>query len=89
MNKLHEQNLYTTSQVAEILGVTRVTIFRWIKEGIIKATKVGHNYLISQEELHNHIERRPLNNEDKNNIEKLVNKVITDYGETIRMLGRE
>ena len=39
MNKL-----FTTSQVAEILGIKKLnTIYRWIKDGRLKATKLGGN----------------------------------------------
>jgi excisionase family DNA binding protein len=88
MDRLH-QKLFTTSQVANVLGVSRITIFRWIKDGTIAALRIGRNYFISEEELQKHIAARPLSDTDKSSIQKLVDKVIIDYGETIRMLGRE
>lgn len=36
-----------------------------------------------------HLEVRPLNEKDKEEIRGLVERTIKDYGETIRMLGRE
>jgi excisionase family DNA binding protein len=88
MDRLH-QKLFTTSQVANVLGVSRITVFRWIKDGTIAALRIGRNYFISEEELQKHIATRPITGLDKSNIQKLVDKVVTDYGETIRMLGRE
>lgn len=89
MDQLHTPTLFTTSQVADILGVTRITIFRWIKEGTIAAKKVGRNYLITHDELLKHVEKRPLTEAEKVEIKSLVERAVTDYGETIRMLGRE
>ena len=38
----------TTKALAEHLQVSRVTIFRWIKEGKINAIKNGRTYLVSE-----------------------------------------
>ncbi len=89
MESLHGKNYFSTSEIANILNVTRVTVFRWIKDGIITADKIGRNYAISHKELMKHVETRPINEEDKIEVKHLVEKVIKDYGETIRMLGRE
>ncbi len=89
MESLHGQNYFSTSEVAKILDVTRVTVFRWIKDGSIKAHKIGRNYVIPHEEVIKHLDTRPLTEIDKQEIKALVDKTIKDYGETIRMLGRE
>lgn len=88
MDTLHK-NFLSTSQVAELLGVSRVTIFRWIKEGTMKAEKVGRNYVIAHDEFMKHLGKQPLNDVQKGEIKNLVDKAMIDYGETIRMLGRE
>ncbi len=38
---------YSTTQIADKLQVSRTTVFRMIKGGVIAATKVGRNYIIS------------------------------------------
>ena len=43
--------LYRTGKVAEILGVNRVTVIRWIKQGKIKAVRVGKEYRIPEDEV--------------------------------------
>lgn len=50
MESLHGQNYFSTSEVAKILNVTRVIVFRWIKDGSIKAIKIGLNYAIPHDE---------------------------------------
>ena len=89
MESLHGKNFFSTAEVAKILNVTRVTVFRWIKDGSIKANKIGRNYVIPHEEIIKHLDARPLTEGDKEEIKSLVERTIKDYGETIRMLGRE
>lgn len=36
--------LYRTGKVAEKFGVHRVTVIRWIKQGRIRAIRVGREY---------------------------------------------
>lgn len=87
MNQLQQQKLYTTTEAAHILGVTRITIFRWVKEGILPAIRIGRNYFIQKEEVSKRVGKlSPLHKEI---IGRLVERVVADYGETIRMLGKE
>ena len=89
MDRLQTNNFYSTSQAAELLDVSRITIFRWIKKGVIEATKVGRHYVISHAELVKHLHKDEPNEQQIHELKNLVDKVILDYGETIRMLGRE
>ena len=45
------ESLYSTSEVAVFFNVNRVTIYRWVKEGKIKAYKIGRHYKISDSEV--------------------------------------
>lgn len=42
---------YTIAEAAELLGRHQNTIRRYIKTGTIKATRLGHAYIIPAEEL--------------------------------------
>ena len=48
---IEENKFYTLKEVAEILRVSRQTIYNNLKRGRIKATKYGKEYRISEEEL--------------------------------------
>ena len=53
-NPLHETYLrlaYTPAQLAKMLGVTTNRIRRWIKDGLLKANKMGRTWLIPQSEV--------------------------------------
>lgn len=43
--------MLTVEQVAEILNVAKITIFRHLKSGKIKGVKIGNVWRISQEEI--------------------------------------
>ncbi len=46
-----EDNYYTPQDVAKILKVAYMTVYRWIRAGKLKAVKAGKQYRIDKEEL--------------------------------------
>ncbi len=44
--KIYPENLYTTSDAQDFLKVSKSTLKRYLKSGIIKAYKVGGRYKI-------------------------------------------
>ena len=47
----NEIRVYTTEEVAEILQVTKRTVYNYIKTGALKAVKIGKYWRISAENL--------------------------------------
>jgi len=45
------KSFYSTSEVAALFGVNRVTIYRWVKGGKIEAYKIGRRHKISASEV--------------------------------------
>lgn len=43
---MEETKFFSTSEVAELFRINRVTVYRWAKEGKIKAYPVGKHYKI-------------------------------------------
>jgi excisionase family DNA binding protein len=78
----------TVKQLADILNVSRIAIFKKIKNGQLVAQKYGKTYLIPKSELVGIIDDN-ISEEEKNKIKNGVYKVIKDYGETLKMLGKE
>lgn len=84
-----ERNKYITiPQLAEILGLSRIAVFKKVKKGEIKAIKIGRNYAIPKKFIAN-IMGKTLNKEEKREIEKAVKKTVREYGEVLKLLGRE
>lgn len=78
----------TVSEVAQILGISRVAVFKKIKKGQIKALKIGRNFAIPQEEVLS-ILGKTLTSSQKKVIEKGVKKVFEDHKTTLKLLGQE
>ncbi len=74
--------------VAKILGISRVAVFKRIKNGQMKAEKVGKSYVIDRADL-NQVLGTTLTHQDKENIDRVVKKTVREYGETLRLLGKE
>ncbi|MCX6737682.1 MAG: helix-turn-helix domain-containing protein [Candidatus Parcubacteria bacterium] len=79
---------YTVPELAKILGISRVAVFNKVKNGQIRAEKIGRNYVIMDEDITD-ILQKDLTAEDKAAIKKNVKKIWRDYGETLRLLGKE
>ncbi|MBQ8994405.1 MAG: helix-turn-helix domain-containing protein [Oscillospiraceae bacterium] len=45
--------VYKISDVAEMLQVTRRTIYNYLKDGRIEAVKIGRNWYVTEEHLNN------------------------------------
>lgn len=80
-----ENKFISTTELAKILGVSRVTVFKRIKAGQIKAVKVGRNYIINKEDLGGILDD-DLTDKDKEVISKVVKRTVKEYGETLELL---
>ncbi len=89
MEQSTNEKFFSISEAAHIIGVSRVTVFLWIKKGLLQAQKVGRNYIITNKELLKHLKNRPINEKEKKYIKEGLEKALQDFGETIRMLGKE
>lgn len=85
---MKNQKFFSTQEVADLLQISRVAVFNKIKKGDIEAEKVGRNYVIPAESL-SEIFNISLTDKTKNELSSSVDKVIDDYGETIKLLGDE
>lgn len=83
-----DKEFYSVPEVAKILGVSRIAIFKKIKKGEIKAERIGRNYAIESSELA-HIFGKKISAQDKKELDKAIRKVFKDYSETLRLLGNE
>lgn len=78
----------TVSQLAEILGVSRVAVHKKIKNGDIKAEKIGNMYVIPKSYV-SEILGQTLSASRKEIIKKAVHKAVKEYGEVLIKLGNE
>ena len=78
----------TIAELAKLSGISRIAVFNKVKKGQIKAIKIGRAYAIPREYLPS-ISGQSLSQEQKHQIDKAVSKAVQEYGETLKLLGRE
>ncbi len=88
MKSSNNKQYLSVKELADILHVSRITVFNRIKNGQIKAEKVGRNYIIAKENLKDVIQGE-LSDKLKGEIERGVKKVVDEYGDTLKLLGKE
>ncbi len=85
---MKEKEFLSTIELAGLLRISRVAVFKKIKKGEIKATKVGRSFIINKKDLGN-IFGKVLSPENKKVIDKAVSRTAEEYGETLKLLGNE
>jgi len=85
---MEKDEYITIPQLADILGITRIAVYKKVKKGQIKAIKIGRNYAIPKKYITD-ILGRTLTETAKKEIENAVKKAVKEYGETLKLLGSE
>ena len=91
-NKGKKAIYISVEELAKMLGISRIAVFKKIKKGQIPAEKIGRSYAISVEhvsEIIGNQDNSILTESKKTEIKNAVEKVVTEYGETLRLLGKE
>jgi excisionase family DNA binding protein len=83
---MKKQDYLTIPQAAKLLGVSRIAVYKKVKNGQIKAQKIGRNYAIKRDLV---LKVFPLSKSACQRLEAAISKTLKEYGETIRLLGRE
>lgn len=78
----------TIPQLAKILGISRIAVYRKVKKGQIKAVKIGRTFAIHQKHIAA-ILGKTLHQEDKKEIDHAMKKTVKEYGQTLKLLGSE
>lgn len=78
----------STSEVAKILRLSRIAVFKKIKNNQLKAEKVGRNFVVRQNDLSEYL-GESIGPERKKEIDVAVKKATKEYKETFKLLGKE
>ena len=84
---MKEQEFISTAELAGMLGISRVAVFKKIKRGEIEAVKIGRSYAISRASVPSLSAETSAHK--KRLIEKAVKKTVSEYGDVLRRLGSE
>ncbi len=79
---------FSVPEVAHIIGITRQAALKQIKSGRLQAQKVGRNYIIARTDLETAL-GSSVSPEQKNEIERIVKKVVKQYCIAFRRFGKE
>lgn len=82
------KTFYSSVEAARILHISRVSVFRQIKLGKIKATKIGRNFVISHEDLMEALGHK-IGPAKKEQIERAISRAMKDYKEVFERLAKE
>jgi excisionase family DNA binding protein len=77
----------TLPQLAELLGISRIAVFKKVKKNQIKAIRIGKNYAIEKSQV-NSILGKELNSEDKLLINNVLNRLIQEQRELFKLLAQ-
>ena len=50
--------MLTVNEVADLLRVSRMTVYRLIKQGEMAALRVGRNFRLREEDVHSYLKER-------------------------------
>ena len=56
--RLTQARLLTVNEVADLLRVSRMTVYRLIKEGQLKALRVGRSYRLREDDVDEYLSKR-------------------------------
>ena len=78
----------TIPEMAKLLGVSRIAIYNRVKKGQIPAKKIGRNYVITDKTVVD-ILGRGVTAKEKELIDAAVDRTVREYGEVLKLLGKE
>lgn len=76
------------AELAKILGISRIAVYKKIKKGEIEAVRIGRSFAVP-EKYAEVITGKALSDKDKKEIESAVKKTVEEYGEVLKLLGKE
>lgn len=85
---MNKNRYITIPELAKILRISRIAVYKKVKSGQIKAIRVGRSFAIPNKYIGS-ILGKSLDQEDKREIDRAVKKTVKEYGETLKLLGRE
>jgi excisionase family DNA binding protein len=73
------KQLLSVVEVAKAMSITRAAVYKKINKGQIAVQKIGGHVFISTTNV----------KQTRSDIDKGIAKAVKDYGETLKMLGKE
>lgn len=85
----HEKKYISIPELARLMGLSRIAIFKKVKKGQIKgAIKIGRNYAVPKRCV-DAILGKVLGEREKQEIDRAVKKTVSEYAQTLKLLGKD
>jgi excisionase family DNA binding protein len=78
----------TIPELARLLGLSRITVYKRVRKGLIPATRVGRTYIITDRIVGDILGRR-ITKTAMRRIDAAVRRAVSEYGEVLKRLGKE
>ncbi|MFH0777082.1 MAG: helix-turn-helix domain-containing protein [Candidatus Eisenbacteria bacterium] len=78
----------TIPELAKLLGLSRIAVYKRVRKGQIPAAKVGRTYVITDETVA-YILGKKVTKEGRHRIDAAVRRTVLEYGEVLKQLGKE
>jgi excisionase family DNA binding protein len=85
---MKKEKYISIPQLAKMLGISRIAVFKKVKKGQIKAIRIGRNYAIPTKYIID-ILGNALTAKEKIKIDEAVKITVKEYGQVLKRLGRE
>ena len=81
MQNLDPLEAFSTTEIAAALGVSRISIFRYIKDGKLKAVKNGRNYSVLRKDYDRFRFDQALTQETREELQAAVREMMDRFYE--------
>jgi predicted DNA-binding transcriptional regulator AlpA len=88
MERTNKKPFLSIPELASILGISRIAMYKRVKAGDVPCLKIGRIYAIPKAYL-SEINGTSINKDRKADIKKAVKRVVDEYGELLIKLGNE
>ena len=82
------RNYITIPELAKLLGISRIAVYKKVKKGQIKAKKIGRNYVISDPDVQKVLKRK-IGKKEKARIDAAIKRTVSEYGQVLKWLSKE
>jgi len=86
-----EREFITISELAKILGISRIAVYKKVKKGHIKAMQIGRGFAISTDYIRANIagiKTTLLEEEELLAVDRIITEAMQEYGSVFKGLGK-
>lgn len=79
---------FTIPEAAKLMGISRIALYKQVKAGKVQAERTGKIYMLASDDI-SEILGKKLSKKDVEKIDRAVDMIFKEYGEALKLLGKE